>query len=244
MLDIKPNEKIEITSGEFTGRTAVVLQVCEPAQLGIVRDNRLLKIRLNNRIEHDFVCESLVMKLAKALLVMLSLGSTCDAQQFDGIARMVSTSGEIWSGAVVGDGKLLTVAHPQSKSAWIELESTDGQHRLSVYGTQQRSDKSSDVALWSFKRPEWASVRVYNVADSECEQVSIYGYAGKHDRLKFDRHVKRRDQHLMITTGRGLSGMSGSPVFDGTNICGMQHSRTETETLCATPLQIRTVLDR
>lgn len=180
------------------------------------------------------------------LLCWLILTACCLGQEFDAVARLTTKDGKQWSGVVIDDGKILSVAHAiQTGECWAELEGVSEDVTLSLKARCVKVDQRADLGLFEFKTPRWAKINVRRVGRPSEETYVIAGYAGMTtDRIVRKTTVDETEKAIDILTlrGNGITGMSGSPVFNGDVVVAIQHSKSGGKTLCATTKQIEEFL--
>jgi hypothetical protein len=154
---------------------------------------------------------------------------TLQAQEFDGICHL-SSNGAQWSGVAISQTEILTVAHPEpTENIWASFpRKTHGSNeRISLKCRVIRANKIADVAIISYNCPDSWVVKTYELSDAKPDVVAIRGY------VRDDAMIVQGVSVVPINaTGDGFSlitlntpaihGMSGSGIFSGDKIVGIQ----------------------
>lgn len=174
------------------------------------------------------------------------LTACCLGQEFDAVARLTTSDGKQWSGVVIEDGKILSVAHAiQSGECWAELEGVSEDVTLSVKARCVKVDQRADLGLFTFKTPRWAKINARRIGRPSESAYVIKGYSGMTtDRIVRSTTVDTSEAvvDVLVLKGNGIVGMSGSPVFNGDVVVAIQHSKSGGKTLCAGLKQIEEFL--
>lgn len=181
------------------------------------------------------LCWKIIWALVFISLVVF-LAKTACGQDFDGICRM-TCNGKQWTGVAISDHEILSVAHPKETTK-IRAEFPERGHgafeRLGIETTVIRSDAAADLALLSYKRPSYAAIRVYKVSGGEFTDCLIRGYVGDNPKIMKTNLLAQDevvDGHNVLTlNGRGIPGMSGSPVTADDVVVGIMFGITDTKT--------------
>lgn len=175
--------------------------------------------------------------MIRLLIAFIILTGHCAAQQFDGICRL-SCNGAQWSGVAISTTEILTVAH-HGQTTGIRAEFPERGYgaftRLGIESTLIRDNKQADLSLLSYNCPEYATIKVYDVADDEFTDVLIRGYVKEQAKQMRTTLLHRKmdlgGYRVLSFNGVAIPGMSGSPVTTPDDvIIGIQFGITETET--------------
>jgi|688.fasta_scaffold228362_2 hypothetical protein len=154
------------------------------------------------------------------ILIFSLLSSHVVAQEFDGICR-IATNDKQWSGVLIEQG-VLTVAHPDEQKCVAYFENDT--EIIGVKIKLAKQNKIADIALYECAVPTYVKIKRHKLS-KEGKSAKIIGYIG-------GNRVERNGGFLYNGTVDGYpiigysceatSGMSGSPVFFGDVVTGIQ----------------------
>jgi len=163
------------------------------------------------------------------LIVFMLFTVTLQAQEFDGICHL-SSNGAQWSGVAISSTEILTVAHPEpTENIWASFpRKTHGSNeRISLKCRVIRANKIADVALIQYNCPaEWV-IKTYELSDENPETVVIRGYV-RDDAIitqgvsVLPINATSDGFNLMTLNTPAVHGLSGSGIFSGEKIVGIQ----------------------
>lgn len=152
----------------------------------------------------------------------------------DGVCRL-SANDKYWSGVVIADGFILTVAHHEETEGFVvELPKSFGSADYAKLScTLVKSDIDADLSLLRFDPVELVQVKAYPLSDLPASAIEIPGYlSGKDPRKVKIRHNAKKGfkiAGILLDSydGEGISspqfGMSGSPLLTpAREIAGIQ----------------------
>lgn len=180
-----------------------------------------------------------------ALYVTLLINGCCTlspAQDFDGACLLVTQNMQ-WSGVAVSPTEILTVAHHNlSVGSDVRADFPEHAHggvtRISVRTRVKKINKRADLSLLEYKSPDWACVKQYRLAEDHSftkhtSHVKIKGYVDYVpvvSTVLFERGDVTVDEiRVNQFRGKAVSGMSGSPVYVGDVLVGIQFGGGDTE---------------
>jgi hypothetical protein len=152
----------------------------------------------------------------------------------DGVCRL-SADGKYWSGVVIADGFVLTVAHHEESDGFVaELPKSFGSADYArISCTLVKNDIDADLSLLRFDRFDLVQVKAYPLSELPASAIEIPGYlSGKDPRKVKIRHNANRGFRIAgiqldSYDGEGIVspqfGMSGSPLLTpAKEIAGIQ----------------------
>lgn len=152
----------------------------------------------------------------------------------DGVCRL-SANGKYWSGVVIGDGVVLTVAHHEESEGFaVELPKSFGSTEYAKLSCELvKTDISADLSVLRFDPVELVQVKAYPLSELPASAIEIPGYlSGKDPRKVKIRHNANKGFKIAGIVldsydGEGISspqfGMSGSPLLTpAREIAGIQ----------------------
>jgi hypothetical protein len=161
-------------------------------------------------------------------------------QEFDGICRL-SIGGKQWSGVAISSTQILTVAH-HNETGIVRAEFAEKEHgafnRLGLQAKILKSNKLADLSLLEYNCPPWAAINVYPVKRLKPATVSIRGYVQSSPRNYLDKTLiegsaSADGYNLLEIKTEAISGMSGSGIFAGGYVIGIQSCGGKESTFAA-----------
>jgi hypothetical protein len=167
------------------------------------------------------------------------IGYTTAAQaltpiETDGVCRL-SADGKYWSGVVIADGYVLTVAHHEETEGFaVELPKSFGSTEYAKLSCELvKTDIDSDLSLLRFDPVDLVQIKAYPLSELPASAIEIPGYlSGKDPRRVKIRHNANKGFKIAGIVldsydGEGISspqfGMSGSPLLTPSReIAGIQ----------------------
>lgn len=152
----------------------------------------------------------------------------------DGVCRL-SANGKYWSGVVIADGCVLTVAHHEEAEGFaVELPKSFGSAEYAKLSCELvKTDIDADLSVLRFDPVELVQVKAYPLSELPASAIEIPGYlSGKDPRKVKIRHNANRGFKIAGIVldsydGEGINspqfGMSGSPLLTpAREIAGIQ----------------------
>jgi hypothetical protein len=162
------------------------------------------------------------------ILIFSLLTSHVVAQEFDGICRLATPTKQ-WSGVLIDQG-VLTVAHADEPECIAYFENST--EIIGVKIKLAKQNKTADISLYECATPSYVKVKRHKLG-KRGNEAKIIGY------IRGNRVVRSGPFAYEGTTDgypivgyscEATSGMSGSPVFFGDVVTGIQFGGGKTST--------------